>query len=197
MSYDSNALAAIGKIKDVVSKKAESPLQILVTNIAMQIISRLKQSGIEQGLSTNAILLQSIGQDGPFITETNTGIIINISANKYWDFVNSGVDGYDQSAGATPNYKEGKVQKFKSPFPNRKMAKNLQNGMSTKGLSLPPGFKDFESYSYAAATKVKIEGIKPNHFADKVLTPEFINEISLSLAEELGKKVLFTINENK
>lgn len=194
MSYDSNALAAIGKIKDVVSKKAESPLQILATNIAMQIISRLKQSGIEQGLSTNAILLQSIA---PTITETNTGVTINISANEYWDFVNSGVDGYDQSAGATPNYKEGKVQKFKSPFPNRKMAKNLQNGMAAKGLSLPPGFKDFESYSYAAATKVKIEGIKPNHFADKVLTPEFINEISLSLAEELGKKVLFTINENK
>ena len=176
------ALSKIGSIKKVVSKEANSPLQILVSNIAMQLVSQFKSSLIQGGVDANSVLAQSIA---PTIITEGDKIRIQITSEDYWDYVNSGVDGI--------TVKHGSPYSFKTRFPNKKMAESIQGWMGNKGISDASNYK---SISYAIATKLKVKGIEPNHFVDKVLTPEFIQEISLSLAEELGKEVLISINNN-
>jgi len=183
----SEALAKIGKIKEVVSTEAGSPLEKLVLKLGQDIIDKLKASGVASGMSPNSLLIASIGA-GDFISVNGNKMNITISANEYWDFVNSGVNGTVRGVGGKYN--------FKTPYPNKKMAASLKNGMASKGLSLPPGFKDYDSYSYAAATNIKKYGIKPNHFADFITSKAFIEKISLNLAQQLGREIVLKIKVN-
>ena len=133
-------------------------------------------------MGNNTILEQSIGQGSePLISVEGSAIDITISANSYWKFVDQGVNGLQRGRGSEFS--------FRTPFPNRKMAESLEQGASFKGISLPQGFKDFKSYSYAAAVKLKREGIEPNYFASSVITPEFIETIQKELSEQFGKIV--------
>jgi len=173
---------SIGKVKEDLKPIPNTPLHNYLVTVATQIISQLKQSYIDSGGGTNDILLQSIGQAPPNIIETDGDRVkITVSANEYWKYVNDGVNGLRKNVGSPYS--------FRTPFPNRAMAKSLQRGMSLKGIALPATFKSFESYSYAAAVKLKRDGIEPNHFVDNVLTPEFLQLIEKELAEELGKIV--------
>ena len=170
----------IGGLKDDVSKPFDSPLKVYLSTLATQIVSQLKQSLRDAGVDQNSILSQSIA---PEIREENNMIVVEISANDYWDFINSGVNGIQVNHAAPYS--------FKTPYPNRKMAESIQGWMSARSIGTSNNYK---SISYAIATKLKVKGIEPNHFVDNVLTDEFIENISLSLSEEFGKQIKLTIN---
>ena len=170
----------IGQLKEDVSKPFDSPLKVYLSTLATQIVSQLKQSLRDAGVDQNSILSQSIA---PEIREENNMIVVEISANDYWDFINSGVNGIQVNHAAPYS--------FRTPYANKKMAESIQGWMSARSIGTSNNYK---SISYAIATKLKIKGIEPNHFVDNVLTDEFINEISLSLSEEFGKQIKLTIN---
>jgi len=177
----------IGKAKEDLKPIPNTPLFNYLTTVATQIVSQLKTS-VRNEMGSNTILEATIGQGPPPLVsiDSNNNIYISISANDYWKFVNDGVNGLQRG--------QGSQYSFRTPFPSRAMVDSLKNGAKFKGLSLPPGFKDYESYSYASAIKLKKEGIKPNHFVDNVLTPEFLEFIQKELAEELGKIVTLSFN---
>ena len=171
----------IGKAKEDLKPIPNTPLFNYLTTVATQIVSQLKTSARNQ-MGSNTILEQSIGGGGvPLVTVEGNNVKIEITANEYWKYVNDGVNGVLTNRGSEYS--------FRTLFPSRAMVDSLQRGARFKGLSLPQGFKDYESYSYASAIKLKKEGIKPNHFVDNVLTPEFLEFIQKELAEELGKIV--------
>jgi hypothetical protein len=181
------AFDKIGKLKEELKPVPDSPLYRYLFTVATQIVSQLKESARQQ-MGGGTILEQSIGQGPePLVQVEGNDVKITITANEYWKFVNDGVNGVLSNVGSPHS--------FRTLFPNRKMAESLQRGMSMKGLSLPQGFKDYESYSYASAVKLKKEGIKPNHFVDNVLTPEFLQFITKELSNELGKIVSLAIQE--
>ena len=171
----------IGKAKEQLKPVPDSPLYRYLFTVATQIVSQLKTSARNQ-MGSDTILEQSIGGGGvPLVTVDGNNVKIEITANEYWKFVNDGVNGVLTNRGSEYS--------FRTLFPSRAMVDSLQRGARFKGLSLPQGFKDYESYSYASAIKLKKEGIKHHHFVDNVLTPEFLEFIQKELTEELGKIV--------
>ena len=174
----------IGKLKEELKPTPASPLYDYLLELGQDIINRL-QTSLDEKTKSNS-LRQSIGA-GQFIEVQGDSVKITISANEYWKFINSGVNGTVKNQGAPYS--------FKTPWPNAKMADSLRQGIAQKGLTLPPGFKSFESYSYAAATKIKRDGIEANYFVDEALNSEYLAEIERKLADEFGKIVSLTLTE--
>ena len=120
-------------------------------------------------------------------------LTIDFLGDDYWDYVNSGVDGVRNSAGAISN-KFGNTYTFKTEIPGRKMidsfiGKGKQNWMASKGItSLTYGGEtyqlqtesDYRAAAFVFARAVKRKGIKPSNFVGKS-----INEESLKELEEL------------
>lgn len=171
------ALENIGKLKEEFKSTANNPLHQLIIDISNRIVSTMQK----QLKKPDSILSQSIGHS-PIIIENNGNISIEITANEYWDFVNSGVNGLKANFGSQYS--------FKTPYPNKKMAESIQGWMGQRGIS---NGADFRSASYGIATSVKKYGIKPTHFVDVVLSDSFINEISEQVSEQAGKLVSLTI----
>ena len=159
-------------------KAPKSPLEEYMVDLGMQIVSQLKQSLREAG-DQNSILSQSIVSK---VTSSSENVDLVITANDYWDFVNSGVNGVKKNVGGKYN--------FKTPYPSKKMTESIQVWQSNRGIGHA---KNFKSVSYAIATKVKRDGIEPNYFVDKVLSDEFIKNIENELAKEFKKSLTLTI----
>ncbi len=169
---------AIGSIKKDLIEAENSPLVSFMTNVAMQLVSRLKASILnEMGSDTN--LSQSVA---PSVRVEGGVIKVEITANDYWSFINEGVSGVEN--------KYNTPYSFKTIYPNKKMALSLQDYMGRRGIS---NAEELESASYAMAVSVKKHGIKPTHFVDKVLNEKFLEEIAQGLTDELGKTVSLSI----
>lgn len=160
-------------------KSASDPVSEYMVFLGQQITSMLKTSLRDEGEYQNSLLHQSIA---PEITTSVNGITLTITANDYWRFINAGVDGI--------HVKHGSIYSFKTPYPNKAMAKSIQTWMGNRGIGDASNFK---SISYAIATKVKRIGIEPTYFVDKVMTDEFINQIAEGLAEATGKSLNINI----
>jgi len=181
MKIESNIkeqIASLGKKIDSF-KKPSNPLEMLMITIGQQITSQLKQALSESGIELSSNLSQSIA---PNVVTNGSNIELTITAEEYWEFVNSGVNGVFQNVGGAFSFKTDK--------PNKKMATSIQGWMSRKGIA---NAQTFKSISYAIATKVKQEGINPTHFVDKVMSVDFINSISESLSNEMEKQIILNI----
>lgn len=171
-------LKDIGTLQDELKQPNDAFSEVLM-QIGQQIVSQLKQSLRNEGIDQNSLLSQSIESN---IVSEGGVVSIQISANDYWKFVNDGVNGVLKNVGGEYS--------FKTIHPNRKMAASIQDYMGRRGISDAANYK---SVSYVIATKVKKYGIEPTHFLDKVMTDEFIEQITNALAEDFQKKVQLTI----
>ena len=131
-------------------------------------------------------------EDGKFV--------INFLADDYWDYLNSGVDGVQQSAGAIPNVKDGVVQSFKTLNPSPKMVEafggganygkngeqgNMQNWMASKGIIADDG--DYNSLAYILARGTKRHGIKPSNFVNDAFSEQRIEKMEQLLLDKLNE----------
>lgn len=176
-------IEGIGRTQDEL-KSASSPIEEYLTTVAAQIVSQLKQSLRDAGVDQNSLLSQSIGGgDVPLVETTDKGTTITVSANDYWKYINDGVNGVNRNVGG--------AYSFKTLKPSIQMAKSIEGWAGRRSIGNSSNIK---SISYAIATKVKRDGISPTHFVDKVITDEFINEISDRLSEEFGKKLILNLD---
>jgi hypothetical protein len=174
-------LRGIGKrVEDI--KKPETPLGSYIVDMGNQVVKRF-QDAIAQTNGPNTLLAQSI-QPLP-VQISDTQITIQITANDYWDFINTGVNGIQRGRNSHYN--------FKTPLPSRDMVESLKQGMRFKGIAKPASFKTWDSFAFAAGVNVKRYGIEGIGFYDKAISPEFIQKISKELAESFGKSVILGV----
>lgn len=192
-------LKEIGKAKDAVKTIADTALGKVAAEFADSTLATMKDKvPTSQGDTGN--LKQSLAFQ--FKSE-GTVLSIEFLADDYWDFVNSGVDGVSQSAGATTN-QYGTTYSFKTPNPSRKMVDSImgkgsmQNWLAAKGItSLTYGGKthslqsdaDYRGAAYVIARAVKRHGIKPSHFVDDSLTEEKLQAFEQALLDAFEEMI--------
>lgn len=178
-------LKNFGKAKDAVQQLASTPISIVVQDFANQAIEEMR-ANVPQASKT---LQSSIGFE--FQSEGST-ITVRFMAEDYWDFVNAGVNGVEQSSGAMTN-QFGSTYNFQSENPSQKMVDafsgngSMQNWMAAKGIQAPDG--DYESLAYVLARSVKRRGIKPTLFVDKALSEEKLKAFEIAIIEAFEKMI--------
>lgn len=186
MSFD--YLKQLGKAADELQTVGKSPLGEVARLFAQKAIDEMKTE-VPKG---NGSLAASL----TFEFEQSEGqILIKFLADDYWDFVNSGVDGTKQSAGAITN-QFGDTYQFRTPNPSPSMVEafggganygkngeqgNMQNWMASKGLIAENG--DYNSLAFALAKSVKQKGIKPTPFMNNALSENKIEAFEQALLD--------------
>lgn len=174
-------LKQLGQAKDKLKTEAEGGFAQVVQRFTEDLIAEMKQ----RTPRASGTLQQSITPEYDF---SEFPISIKILAADYWDFINSGVDGVDQSAGAINN-KYGTTYSFKFAGAGRKMADalsgagSMQNWLASKGIIAQDG--DYESLAYAIGSSIKKKGIKPSKFVNDSLTEEKLQAFDEALLSAL------------
>lgn len=137
------------------------------------------------------------------------GYPINSKQAKYYDFVNKGVGG---TGGPKPKKNSGDY-KFKTPFPNKKMAlsillwlrrenmsvrtvKKATTGLERKRKKLGKMLTDADnkkSLAYAISTNIKKNGLRATYYIDKATKLIFNKDFQAGLAEALNAEVTIQI----
>jgi hypothetical protein len=186
MSFD--YLKTLGKAADELKTVGKSPLGEVARLFAKEAVDQMKTE-VPKG---NGSLAASL----TFEFEQSEGkILIKFLADDYWDFVNSGVDGTNQSSGTITN-QFGDTYQFRTPNPSPSMVEafggganygkngeqgNMQNWMASKGLIAENG--DYNSLAFAIAKSVKQKGIKSTPFMNNALSENKIQEFEQALLD--------------
>lgn len=185
-------LGRIGKARASVKTIGDSALANVAKGWAEKQTDDLKS----QIPKASGSLANSVSFDFEMI---EAGFVIKFLADDYWDFVNSGVEGFKQSAGAITNT-FGDKYSFKSENPSPSMVQafggaanygkngekgDMQNWMASRGIIADDG--NYNSLAYAIAKSVKQKGIKPANFYDKVFGDKQIKDFEIKLMNELEK----------
>lgn len=148
-----------------------------------QAISEAFKSYIEENdISSSGTLSQSI------VSIPVSNFEVQIQADEYFSYIDEGVNGT----------KKGQNSRFsfKYPNPSKSHADAIRAWIPTRGLSLPSGFKSFDSYSYAIARKVKERGIEARNIIDGVMTKDTLRTIEEQLFNLTGIMINFVFERN-
>lgn len=184
-------LNEIGKIRDSVKTESDSPIHKIMKQWSEDAIALMKDNTPKASGRLAASISFDFKNDGGVV-------IVEFTADDYWDYVNSGVDGFSQSAGAVEN-KFGNTYSFKSAVPSRSMVDSLlgqdkRNWLASKGItSLTYGGKtyqlttesDYRGAAFVFARAVKQKGIKPSNFVGKAVNEESISQLENLLMDAL------------
>lgn len=186
-------LKQFGTAREQVKTTPDSLLGRLLNEFAKETIEEMKES-VRYG---NGTMQRSIGYEPIKFEDGN--FVINFLADDYWDYLNSGVDGVEQSSGAIPN-QEGVVQSFKTLNPSPSMVEafggganygkngeqgDMQNWMAEKGIIAEDG--DYNSLAYLLARGTKRHGIKPSNFVNNAFSDERLQKFEQLLLEKLNE----------
>ena len=186
-------LKQFGTAREQVKTTENSLLGQLVREFAEETIQEMKEA-VRYG---NGTMQRSIGYEPIKFEDGN--FVINFLADDYWDYLNSGVDGVEQSSGAIPN-QEGVVQSFKTLNPSPRMVEafggapnygkdggqgSMQNWMAEKGIIAEDG--DYNSLAYLLARGTKRHGIKPSNFVNDAFSDERLMKFEQLLLEKLNE----------
>lgn len=142
-----------GKPKSTYSESVLTGVEQSVQAFILSAIEQVRSSLDESGRVASGRLKASFS---PSFTISAGGVVAEVTASEYADFIDKGVDGLE--------VKHGSPYSFRTPYPSRKMADAIRSWIPERGVTLPAGYPSYESLSYAIATNVKKKGIKPAHF---------------------------------
>ena len=182
----------IGKVRESVKTESDNPIHQIMKQWSEQAIATMKDNAPKGSGALAASIGFDFGADNGILT-------IDFLADDYWDFVNSGVDGFSRSSGAITN-KFGSTYSFKSEVPGRAMidsfiGKGKQNWLASKGItSLTYGGNtyqlsteaDYRAAAFVFARAVKRKGIEPSNFVGKAVNEESIKQLENLLIDALA-----------
>jgi len=186
-------LQQIGQAREDVKTIADTAVGKVAQQFAEVAVEQMRDEAPTSQADTGN-LKQSIG-----VAFKSEGEVLSLEflADDYWDFVNSGVDGVNQSAGAIVN-EFGSTYSFKSLNPSKKMVDafagvgTMQNWLAAKGItSMTFGGKtkqlqtdaDFRSAAYVFARATKSHGIKPKPFVNNALSEKKLQAFEQALLD--------------
>lgn len=146
-------------------------------------ISEAFKSYIEDNdISSSGTLSQSI------VSIPVSNFEVQIQADDYFAYLDQGVNGTKKG--------QSSPFSFKYSNPSRGHAEAIRQWIPTRGLSLPSGFKSFDSYSYAIARSVKEKGIEARNIIDGVMTKDTLKNIEEQLFNLTGIMIGFVFERN-
>lgn len=193
-------LEQFGKnLKDFRERPQDAVTGILEAFTAIT-IAKLKQNLQNSGSVASGSLSQSIAPL-PIEVDENGNLVLQIEMNDYWDFVNQGVNGTQQSwsseylfsrTAKTPttsgtNFPDSIKQWMSFKGINTLSWMDKDGDFITKHLSTD---EDFDNAAFAIMQGIKKKGIEPTFFVDDYLTEETINDLSEGLAEAVAQDLV-------
>lgn len=173
-------LEQFGKAKDSFRLEAGSPIEALLNKLAKQIAESAK-ANTPKGSGSLANSIQ------PVVTMEGTRAKVDFLANDYWDFVNSGVDGYQQSAGAVKNqygttYSFAEVSKGGTGG-QFSFKESIEKWIQSKGIFADDD--NYDSLQFLIMRSIKQKGIKPTQFMDKAFSDDVIRQFENDIAQAI------------
>jgi hypothetical protein len=168
----------------------------------------------------NAISTGALVDTGvPNVTESNGTFTLNVGYPigskqlEYYDFINKGVAGVG-GKNAKPKRNSGEYR-FKSKFPNRKMAASIFSWLNKARKSVRTDRVDLSGVqrkrrrlataideatnkkrlAYAISTAIKRDGIKATYYFDRAITENFSKDFKDALSVALGGDIILKIRQ--
>ena len=179
-------LDKIGKAKDQLKNIADTPVGEVLYQFANDSIQKMRAiAPTSSGTLKQSLIWQPVNEEG------KQGI--DFIADDYWDYVNSGVDGIGQSAGALPN-KYGTTYSFSQPAKTSSIGMSFKQSIQTWIIErgIKPDYDDdasYESLTYVIMQSIKKFGIKPRPFVNNVLNEKTFAELEKNIADAFLKMV--------
>ena len=156
----------------------------------------------------------------PQVATTSNGYVLSVGYPEgskqleYYDFVNKGVAGVG-GKNAKPKRNSGDY-KFKSKFPNRKMAANIfswlnrarksvkadkvdLSGVQKKRRKLATALNESTNkkrLAYAISSAIKRDGIRATYYFDRAITENFTQDFKDALGVALGGDIIIQLSKN-
>ena len=156
----------------------------------------------------------------PQVATTSNGYVLSVGYPEgskqleYYDFVNKGVAGVG-GKNAKPKRNSGDY-KFKSKFPNRKMAANIfswlnrarksvkadkvdLSGVQKKRRKLATALNESTNkkrLAYAISSAIKRDGIRATYYFDRAITENFTQDFKDALSVALGGDIIIQLSKN-
>lgn len=191
-------LSDLGRAKQTLqTNTAESPIGKVVTEFVEESIEGAQDAMKSSNRNASSSLSQSLE---PVIDLSVSGkITIEILAENYWDFINSGVDGIE--------VKRNAPYSFKTPNPSKKMVDaftgngSIQNWMASRGIkelrypdkdgklvTIPLiTTQDYRNAAFVFARATKRHGILGNQFLTSQFTEQKLNTFTDKLGDAFIK----------
>lgn len=165
-------LKTIGKAKEGISSSLKtSPVGRVASKFAIDMISEMKNN-IAPSNATGAL---SASLSFNFGVGENGGLELDFLAEDYWDFINSGVNGFQGNFGSAYSFAEY----AKTPTDGQTFNESIKAWMAAKGIVAEDG--DYDSLAYVIMQSVKKNGIEATHFVDKAITDKEIEKLEIDL----------------
>jgi len=159
--------------------QGNSPRDIMIA-FEQKFIDALQASLEKNDKATPGTLWQSVKANTKVFGQS---VVLEISMNDYWKFVEKGVDG--------TMIKHGSPFKFKASgkaIPKSAIDKFIANrGLPHKKKGL----------AFLIGRSIKRKGIKPTHFASDVMEGSLMKEFSRELNLAVGREIKLTIAQNE
>lgn len=173
----------VGNAKSVVEGKKNSPLGNLLIELNQAIIDDLRTSIKNRDIDASRNLSQGITPSDVIIKGNE--IEVNISMDFYWKYVNYGVNGTEQNNNA-PSWGV-------APSQTLSFHESILAWKSDRGITLPEGFKDYDSFAWAVQTNIKKYGKKARPFYDDVINDKLVAVLEAPIKKLLGESIKLTI----
>jgi len=202
---------------DVIDTKKLPLLERILAESGLDFNESIRKN-LEKAKAINSGLLADVS--APQVTTNGSGYTLNIGYPlgskqlQYYDFVNKGVGGVG-GKNAKPKRNSGDY-KFKSRFPNRKMAASIfswlnkarksvradkvdLSGVQRKRRSLSTALNESANkkrLAYAISSAIKRDGIRATYYFDRAITENFTQDFKDALSVALGGDIIIQISKN-
>jgi len=163
-------LQTLGRAKENVSK-ASSPVGLVAQKFATDMIAQMK-ANVAPSNATGAL---SASLSFNFGVSEEGQLELDFLAEDYWDFINSGVNGYQGNFGSAYSFAEY----AKTGTDGQTFQESLKAWFAAKGIVAEDG--DYDSLAFVVMQSVKKKGIEATHFMDKAITDKAITQFENDL----------------
>lgn len=173
----------VGNAKTVLDNSNNSPLGNLLVKLNQAIIDDLQQSIQARDINASRNLSQGITPSDVIINGNE--VEVNISMDFYWKYINYGVNGTEVNHNA-PTWGS-------APSQTMSFHDSILAWKSDRGITLPEGFKDYDSFAWAIQNSIIRKGKKPRPFYDDVINEKLVKVLEEPIKKLLGESIKLTI----
>lgn len=155
-------------IKPITEPTGKSPLSKVIVDwinerieVAKNVLQENDKNTARRSLTQSIVALPIVEEDGK--------ITIQVEANDYWDFVNSGVDGTQVKRGAPYSYdtKQPPVSDIRQWMIDRSITtREYIDSTGSKQIKQLTTEQDYQSLAFGIARSIKLKGTEATPFMD-------------------------------
>lgn len=173
----------VGNAKTSLDSSNNSPLGNLLVKLNQAIIDDLQQSIQARDINASRNLSQGITPSDVIINGNE--VEVNISMDFYWKYINYGVNGTEVNHNA-PSWGS-------APSQTMSFHDSILAWKSDRGITLPEGFKDYDSFAWAIQNSIIHKGKKARPFYDDVINEKLVKVLEAPIRKLLGESIKLTI----